>query len=155
MSTGTSTPRVVPGWIHNTAAFLIFALAAAGLGVGGFLAYQQFHGPAPAPPPSPCDPVDPAFVALGKRYRGELAAAYATAWLGGAAALQAGQSFSAALATVGKSWDSGRSVVFDRVATPEFGKIIPPGTADSDITPAQKAKMEAAWRGFAAGLTAK
>jgi hypothetical protein len=104
----------------------------------------------PAGPPAP--PHDPHFVRLGRAYLPGLGKAYAAAWEEGAKGLEAGQPLSAAIAAVGKAWDANRNQLFDRMATPEFAKIIPESRKDADITPQQRAAMAAAWRGFAWGL---
>jgi hypothetical protein len=104
----------------------------------------------PAGPPSP--PHDPHFVRLGRAYLPGLGTAYAAAWEEGAKGLDAGQPVSAALAAVGKAWAANRTQLFDRVATPEFAKIIPDSQKDADITLQQRAAMAAAWRSFASGL---
>lgn len=101
-------------------------------------------------PPGP--PQDPRFVPIGRAYLPELGKAYAAAWQEGAKDLDAGEPISAAVAAVGKAWDASRSQLFDRMATPEFAKIIPESQKDAEVTPQQRAAMAAAWRGFAAGL---
>ena len=101
-------------------------------------------------PPSPRQ--DPHFVRVGRAYLPGLGKAYAAAWQEGAKGLEAGQPLSAAIAAVGRAWDSNRAQLFDRVATPEFARIIPESRKDADITPQQRAAMAAAWRGFASGL---
>lgn len=105
----------------------------------------------PAGPPQPA--YDPKLVPVGRAYLPGLGKAYAAAWEEGAKALDAGQPLSAAVATVGKSWDASRSQLFDRLATPEFARIVPESQKDADVTPAQRAAMAAAWRGFALGLS--
>lgn len=104
-------------------------------------------------PAGPAQPAyDPSFVKIGRTYLPELGKTYAGAWEDGAKAIDAGQPLSAAIAVVGKSWDAGRSQLFDRLATPEFAHIVPESQRDADVTPAQRAAMAAAWRGFARGL---
>jgi hypothetical protein len=105
----------------------------------------------PAGPPAP--PQDPQFVRVGRAYLPGLGKAYAAAWEEGAKGLDAGQPLSAALAAVGKAWDTNRAQLFDQMATPAFAKIVPESQKDADVTPQQRAAMSAAWRGFAAGLS--
>ena len=107
----------------------------------------------PAGPPPP--PHDPNFVRVGRAYLPGLGKAYAAAWEEGAKSLEAGQPLSAAIAAVGKAWDASRTQLFDRLATPEFAKIVPESQKDTDVTPAQRAAMAAAWRGLALGLNAR
>lgn len=115
--------------------------------------WVYFHG-APHAPAAPSGPVpDQHFVAVGRAYLPELGKVYASAWEQGATALDSGQSLTASIALVGKSWDANRATVFDRIASPEFGKVIPESTKDTDVTPAQRSAMSAAWRGFAAGVS--
>jgi hypothetical protein len=104
----------------------------------------------PAGPPAP--PQDPHFVKFGRAYLPGLGKAYAAAWEEGAKGLEAGQPLSGAIAAVGKAWDANRAQLFDRMATPEFAKIVPESQKDADLTPQQRAAMAAAWRGFASGL---
>ncbi len=104
----------------------------------------------PAGPPSP--PYDPNFVRIGRAYLPGLGQAYAAAWNEGAKSLESGQPLSAAVATVAKTWEANRTQLLDRLATPEFTKIVPESQKDADVTPAQRAAMTAAWRGFAMGL---
>jgi hypothetical protein len=104
----------------------------------------------PAGPAAPLQ--DPHFVKVGRAYLAGLGKAYAAAWEEGAKGLDAGQPLSAAVAAVGKAWDANRAQLFDRVATPEFAKVIAESQKDADVTPQQRAAMAAAWRGLAAGL---
>jgi hypothetical protein len=104
----------------------------------------------PAGPPAP--PQDAHFVKVGRAYLPGLGKAYAAAWEEGAKGLEAGQPVSAAIAVVGKAWDVNRAQLFDRMATPEFARIIPESQKDADVTSQQRAAMAAAWRGFASGL---
>jgi hypothetical protein len=97
--------------------------------------------------------VDDRFVALGKAYLPELGKVYASAWTDGAGALEAGQPVDKALQAVSAAWDAGRVSLFDRLITPELVKIVPQGQADSAISPAQRAELARAWRGFASGLS--
>ncbi len=78
--------------------------------------------------------------------------AYATAWVEGAKALEAGRPVDAALAEVGRAWDSGRTALFDRLLTPPFNRVVPEGRDDSATTLADKLALARAWRGLARGL---
>jgi len=51
--------------------------------------------------------LDVRFIPLGKTYLPELSRVYAAAWNEGVKALQSGQPVTAALKSVGQSWDSG------------------------------------------------
>lgn len=126
-----------------TVAFSSLVSGAVAIGVS-----VRLGGPTGPPPP----PHDPHFVPLGRAYLPGLGKAYSAAWEEGAKGLEAGQPLSTALAAVGKAWDASRTQLFDRMATPEFAKIIPESRKDADITPQQRAAMAAAWRGFALGL---
>src|SRR5262249_35497331 len=105
----------------------------------------------PAGPPAP--PPDPHFRKVGPADPPGVGKAYAGAWEEGAKGLEAGQPFSTAIAAVGKAWDANRAQLFDRMATPEFAKIIPESQKDAAVTSHQRAAMAAAWRGFASGLS--
>lgn len=119
--------------------------------LGGAVAIGvSLHLGAPGGPPGP--PQDPHFVPIGRAYLPELGRAYAAAWEEGAKGLDSGQPVSAAVAAVGRAWDANRARLFDRMATPDFARIIPESQKDDDTTPQQRAAMAAAWRGFAAGL---
>ncbi len=120
--------------------------AAVSIGVSQWL--RMSEGPAPSPPP----PVDRRFVALGRAYLPQLGNAYAAAWDHGAKALDSGQDLSAALDLVAQTWTANRTDVYNKLLTPEQVKIVPESTKDADVTPAERAAMAAAWRGFALGL---
>jgi hypothetical protein len=119
---------------------------AAAIGVSTWLG--EHAGPSPSPQP----PHDPQFVRIGRAYLPELGKAYATAWEEGAKSLDAGQPLSGAIAAVAKAWNTNRSELIDRLATPEFAKVVPESTKDADVTPQQRAAMASAWRGLALGL---
>ena len=104
------------------------------------------------PAPNPGPPHDPRFVLLGTAYLPQLGKAYAAAWEEGAKQLEAGQSITAALDTVSKSWSSSRTQLYDHVFTPEFSRIVAESVKDSDVTPAERAALASAWRGLSLGL---
>jgi hypothetical protein len=104
------------------------------------------------PAPNPGPPHDPRFVALGQVYLPQLGTAYAKAWEEGAKQLEAGQSVTAALDMVSKTWSSNRTQLYDHVFTPEFSRIVAESVKDSDVTPAERAALAAAWRGLSLGL---
>ena len=104
------------------------------------------------PAPNPGPPHDPRFITVGKAFLPELGKAYAAAWAEGAKQLEAGQSITAALDTVSKTWSSNRAQLYDHVFTPEFSRIVAESTKDSDVMPAERAALAAAWRGLSLGL---
>ena len=104
------------------------------------------------PSPSPSPPHDPHFAKLGHTYLPELGKAYAKAWEDGAKVLDAGQNLTTALNTVAEAWSTNRTQIFDKIVTPEFGKVIAESKKDADITPLERSAIAAAWRGFAIGL---
>lgn len=116
------------------------------IGISNWLRSQD--GPRPSPGP----PHDPHFIHIGRTYLPELGKAYASAWDEGAKGLEAGQNLSSGVSAVAKAWDTNRTQLFDRIATPEFLKLIPEAKKDADVTPQERAAMAAAWRGFAIGL---
>jgi hypothetical protein len=116
------------------------------IGVSDWL--RPADGHADAPPP----PHDRRFVSLGRSYLPRLGGAYADAWDQGAHALDSGQTISAALDTVARSWTSNRTEIYDTLLTPELVKLVPESVKDSDVTPAERAALAAAWRGLALGL---
>jgi hypothetical protein len=101
---------------------------------------------------SPQPPYDRRYVSLGRAYLPQLGKAYAVAWDQGAKALDAGQGISAALDTVAQTWTANRTEIYDKLLTPELVKIVAESVKDSDVSPAERAAMAAAWRGFALGL---
>jgi hypothetical protein len=105
----------------------------------------------PAPKPGP--PYDSRFVGLGKAYLPQLGKVYAEAWDEGAKELDAGKSIVDALGAVSQKWTSSRTQLFDHVFTPEFSRIVPESVKDTDVTPAERAALAAAWRGLSLGLT--
>jgi hypothetical protein len=96
--------------------------------------------------------IDARFVPLGQVYLPELGRLYAAAWTEGAKALEAGQQVDVALKRVSQAWDSGRVVLFDRLVTPQFSKVLPEGRAEAESKAADKMALARAWRGFARGL---
>lgn len=96
--------------------------------------------------------VDARFVTLGRSYRNELAKVYARAWEEGAKNLEAGAGPAAALDGVAKAWEVGRLDLFETVVTPEFSRIVPEGKPEKELTREERARLAAAWRGFAEGL---
>ena len=87
-----------------------------------------------------------------RAYLPQLGQAYAAAWEEGAKQLEAGRDISAAIDAVAKSWSANRTQLYDHVLTPEFSKIVVESVKDSDVTPAERSAMVAAWRGLAVGL---
>ena len=116
------------------------------IGVSDWLPTSNDH------PGSPQPPHDRRYVSLGRAYLPQLGKAYAAAWDQGAKALDSGQGISAALDTVAQTWTANRTEIYDKLLTPELAKIVPESVKDSDVTPAERAAMAAAWRGFALGL---
>ena len=88
----------------------------------------------------------------GKAYLPQLGKAYAAAWEEGAKQLEAGQSITAALEAVSKTWSANRTQLYDHVFTPEFSRIVAESVKDADVTPAERAALAAAWRGLSLGL---
>jgi hypothetical protein len=121
------------------------SLLGAAVAIGIFIRFSEPAGP--AGPPS-----DPRFVPIGKAYLPALGKLYAAAWEEGAKSLDAGESLSNAIAAVGNAWNQNRRQLYDKMATPEFTKIVPESQNDAALTPQQRAAMAAAWRGFAKGL---
>jgi hypothetical protein len=122
---------------------LVLILAAGGVIGFGVQAWINHRVP---------DSPDATFVTIGQAYKTELAKVYAHAWEEGAKSLDAGAAPGAALDGVAKSWDGGRVDLFEKVVTPEFSKVVPEGRPDKELTAADRAKLAAAWRGFAKGL---
>jgi hypothetical protein len=104
------------------------------------------------PAQKPLPPHDPRFATLGRAYLPRLGQAYAVAWEDGAKLLESGQGIATALDTVKNSWESNRASLFDRMLTPEFDKLVPEATKDSDVSSQARGALAAAWRGFALGL---
>jgi hypothetical protein len=98
-------------------------------------------------------PADARLTAIGRAYMPELGRAYAAAWEAGARDLDAGKPIGTAIGTVGTTWSTGRSALYDRTITPALKTIVPEGTADVDVTAGQRAAMAAAFRGLAAGVS--
>src|SRR6185312_4744172 len=96
--------------------------------------------------------VDARFVPLGQTYRAQLAKVYAHAWEEGARNLDSGAGPGAAIDGVARSWDAGRLDLFETAVTPEFSKVVPEGKSEKDLSSDDRARLAAAWRGFARGL---
>ena len=97
-------------------------------------------------------PADP-IAAAGKAYGSRLLKIYAAAWQDGARKIDGGGSVEAGIAAVSVSWQTQRAALYKATMTPILNAIVPEGTADGDITPAQRAAVAAAFRSFAAGLS--
>jgi hypothetical protein len=129
---------------------IVISSALGGLVVLEVSRWVQSHGESV---PSSKRRYDPRFVNLGRAYLPQLGNAYATAWNEGARELDSGANVSDAINTVAKHWSEGRTYLYDKIITPEFDKILPDNGQHENITPAERAAMAAAWRGFALGLS--
>lgn len=138
---------LVPGRRYVVTA-LISSLLGAVLAVAVSVLVESSNKP--APPPGP--PSDPRFIALGKAYLPQLGKAYSEAWSEGAKELDAGKTIAGALDVVSQKWTSSRTQLFEHVVTPEFSKIVAESVNDTDVTPAERAALAAAWRGLSLGL---
>jgi hypothetical protein len=138
---------VFPGW-RAVLTVLLSTLAGAALALAVSAWFRIPNKPAPNPGP----PHDPRFITLGKAFLPQLGKAYAAAWEEGAKQLEAGQSVTAALDTVSKTWSSNRTQLYDHVITPKFSRIVAESIKDTDVTSAERAALAAAWRGLSLGL---
>lgn len=132
-----------------------FGLVAIVAGVFGAACSYHVMQPAAAKPivaPTVKPSSDP-IAAAGHAYGAKLLKVYAAAWQDGARRLDSGATVEAGLAAVSKSWSTGRGNLYDATITPVLKSIVPEGTADGDVTPTQLAKMAAAFRSIAAGLS--
>lgn len=96
--------------------------------------------------------VDKALVPIGRAYAGVILGSYATAWQTAAGDVDAGKPVADALAAVKASWEADRTKQYQATVSPAFAAIVPEATPDESITPAQRAALAAAFRGFAQGL---
>jgi hypothetical protein len=85
--------------------------------------------------------LDVRFIPLRKTYLPELSRVYAAAWNEGAKALESGQPVTAALKSVGQSWDSGQVQLFDRLVTPEFSKFVAENQPEAEAKPTDLAAL--------------
>lgn len=131
------------------ATVLVSSLAGVALTVAVSTWVETSRKPAPNPGP----PHDARFVGIGKAYLPQLGKAYAEAWDEGAKVLDTGKSVADALDAVSKKWSSSRTQLYDHVFTPEFSRIVAESVKDSDVTPAERAALAAAWGGLSLGLT--
>ena len=121
---------------------LLVAVSGA-LGAGLAVGVPALHtwlwgdGSKPAPPPV----LNVRFIPLGKTYLPELNRVYAAAWNEGAKALESGQPVTAALKSVGQSWDSGQVQLFDRLVTPEFSKFVAENQPKAEAKPTDLAAL--------------
>jgi hypothetical protein len=102
--------------------------------------------------PNPGSPHNAQFVAIGRAYLPRLGKSYAGAWEEGAKQLEAGAGISASLDAVSKAWSANRTKLYDQILTPEFSRIVAESVKDTDLTPAERSAMAAAWRGLSLGL---
>jgi hypothetical protein len=91
--------------------------------------------------------------AVGTTYAKQLLAADAAAWEAGAKLQDSSATLEASLQTVGTTWATSRTSVYQATVTPVLSRIVPEGTADADVTPAQHAAMAAAMRSIAKGVS--
>lgn len=115
------------------------------LAVLGAVVY--FGGLWPHPAPATTD-----FVKLGAEYGKQLGPSYAPAWKAYAADLRAGKSLGDAVKNTNGVWKDNREAIYQKFIAPELSKIVPDGTPDEQVTPAQRAAMAAAADGLAKGL---
>jgi hypothetical protein len=146
----TRLRALVPIWPELLlVAFSALMGASVAIGVSTYL--HPSHPAAPIAAEAP-PAVNQRFTDLGQLYLPQLGTAYASAWEDGAKDLDAGKEIPAALDTVAHAWTAARTELYGRVVTPELAKVVPEGVKDSDVTPAERAAMAAAWRGLARGL---
>lgn len=110
-------------------------------------AVVYFGGFRPSPGPAAVD-----FKKLGREYAKDLGATYAPAWKGYAADIRAGKSMNDAMKAANELWARNRAAILAAKLRPALNALIPEGTADDKITPAQREAMAAAAEDFAQGL---
>lgn len=104
------------------------------------------------PHPGPPSPVAIDFKALGAEYAAELGPSYAPAWKGFAADLRNGKPLADATKTVNDVWSKNREAIFKAKLQPALSSLIPDGTTEDKVTPAQRAAMAKAAEDLAEGL---
>jgi hypothetical protein len=107
--------------------------------------------PSPEPDPEPDSvKIDRELIPIGSEYAGRLPVACAQAWAAGAEDLGRGMPVGKALDRVADRWAKGRVEIFDGVVAPHFRDIVP--ESSKTLSEAQRLRLAAGWRGFAAGL---
>ena len=109
------------------------------------------NGPGSSPPT--IEAVSP-IREIGRGYGRDLAGVYSGAWLEGATALERGSSVAESLGVVEKAWRVGRVKLFDRKVAPVFSEAVPEGRPAEETSTAERMRLSALWREFAAGLAA-
>lgn len=97
-------------------------------------------------------PVDTSFVPIARAYSGVILDSYASAWSTAAEEVAAGQPVAEVLARIRPNWETARTPDYKAKVSPAFAAIVPEGTPHEQVTPAQRAALAAAFRGFAKGL---
>ena len=105
----------------------------------------------PAPPAAVNPGVDARFVTIGRAYLPGLAKALADSYESGEI-LDAGGTIENSIDVIASSWATNRTNLYNATVTPRLSEIVPPGTAPTDVTAAQRAAIAAAYRGFGKGL---
>jgi hypothetical protein len=90
--------------------------------------------------------------AIGRDYPRGLAAAYASAWIDGARALESGRGVSDSLGVVERAWKAGRMSLIDEKLSPFFSEVVPEGQSDAETSHIDRSTLAILWREFAAGL---
>jgi hypothetical protein len=100
----------------------------------------------------PSAPAATDFVAAGKAYGKVLAPTYAATWKSYAADIRAGKTFTESTKTFADNWKTNRDAIYKKYIIPELSKVMPDGTPDDQVTPAQRAALAAAADDLAKGL---
>lgn len=103
-------------------------------------------------PTGPVAPYDRALVPIGRAYAGIVLSTYATAWNQAADGIATGKPVADSLAALKTAWEAERAKQYQATVSPSFWAIVPENAAEASITPAQRAALAAAFRGFAKGV---
>lgn len=126
--------------------FLVVAVVAQGIALGVYMLHHEDGPPVPQPA------IDQSFVAVGHQYGATLQRNNSAAWGNFATSLKS-MPLSKALAKVGQDFNALRQADYDKILTPALAKIVPDGTPDASVTPAQLEALQAAGNGLAKGLS--
>jgi len=88
--------------------------------------------------------------ALGREYAPVLASTYADAWVAAARVIEGGGSVAHAQEVLQQTWKEARVRAFRSRVDPAFSRVLAEGAEPADA--AERARVAALWRGFAAGL---
>jgi hypothetical protein len=147
ISIPTPAPAAGPG-VRTIAVVAVLASVVSVLGVSAVVGALLWYGGAFGP----SAPAATDFVAIGKAYGKQLGPSYAPAWKSYADDIRAGKKFADSHKAFAEAWKASREAIYKKFIVPELKKLLPDGTPEEQVTPAQRAALAAAADDLAKGL---